>query len=470
MAMAMRSVALLFAAVPAAYASLAPPLDTVCVMDVPLGCYADSFRRTFPVGVSTGGGQPFAANMTLETCAYLCHKSTQPGAPFRAAAVESGNQCFCVSAASLRAAEPNRTSLDDCTKLPAAPDRDGGEAAAGLAVPCVGNAFQMCGGAWRLLAYNFTCRSYAVRGHPWQDHSLAAKTRVADLVKRLSPPQLIAQLYMNGADVYAFDVQLPRYIPTQECLAGMDGGSIFLAPEVKIMATSAFPQPVNMGNSFDAPLVREIAAAISDEARAAFNTGRPSLTCMSPNLNVARWAPEFGGRKWVPKVRNWPSEYGVFGSRGKGRHLYTPFLEIESASSFFSGGGKPILPPNSGAQVARDPRWGRNVESFGEDPAMIAALGVSYIHGIQRGREDAADAKSASSGYLKIMSVPKHLGAYSLECFNPGSSVAADYPNCPVYRSNFDAVVDEIDLRETYFPGWQAAVDPSAANAQGVMC
>jgi beta-glucosidase len=120
--------------------------------------------------------------------------------------------------------------------------------------------------------------------------------------------------------------------------------------------------------------------------------------------------------------------------------------------------------------VNRDPRWGRNRESFGEDSAMITALGASYIHGIQRGRADAADAKSASSGYLKIMSVPKHLGAYSLECFNPDNSVASNYPNCPVYRSNFDAVVDEIDLRETYFPGWQAAVDPSAANAQGVMC
>jgi hypothetical protein len=136
----------------------------------------------------------------------------------------------------------------------------------------------MCGGAWRLLAFNFTCHPYSTHGHPWQDHSLPAVARVADLIKRLSPPQLIAQLYMNGADVYGVDVQLPRYIPTQECLAGMDGGSIFLALEVKTMATSAFPQPVNMGNSFDVPLVREIAAAISDEARAAFNAGRPSLT------------------------------------------------------------------------------------------------------------------------------------------------------------------------------------------------
>ena len=116
---------------------------------------------------------------------------------------------------------------------------------------------------------------------PWQDHKLPAATRVKDLVKRMSPPQLVAQLYMNGADIYGVDFQLPRYIPTQECLAGYDGGEIFLAPAVSTTPSSAFPQPVNMGNSFDTELVREIASAISDEARAAFNhAARPSLTCM----------------------------------------------------------------------------------------------------------------------------------------------------------------------------------------------
>lgn len=77
------------------------------------------------------------------------------------------------------------------------------------------------------------------------------------------------------------------------------------------------------------------------------------------------------------------------------------------------------------------------------------------------------DSKSAASGYLKIMAVPKHLGAYSVECFNPTGG-PNDYPHCPVYRSNFNSVLDEMDLRETYFPGWRAAVDPGpkGANAQ----
>ena len=67
------------------------------------------------------------------------------------------------------------------------------------------------------------------------------------------------------------------------------------------------------------------------------------------------------------------------------------------------------------------------------------------------------------------MAVPKHLGAYSVECFDPAGG-PNQYPNCPVYRSNFNAVVDDVDLHETYFPGWRAAVDPGGARAQGCMC
>ena len=35
--------------------------------------------------------------------------------------------------------------------------------------------------------------------------------------------------------------------------------------------------------------------------------------------------------------------------------------------------------------VARDPRWGRIEETYGEDPYLIAALGVAYVRGLQEG-------------------------------------------------------------------------------------
>src|SRR5262249_57609674 len=36
--------------------------------------------------------------------------------------------------------------------------------------------------------------------------------------------------------------------------------------------------------------------------------------------------------------------------------------------------------------VARDPRWGRLEETFGEDPWLIAQMGIAYVRGIQSER------------------------------------------------------------------------------------
>ena len=341
---------LFFAA--AAHALLPPPLPLLCEPTLIHGCFNDSWTRTFPHMASNGGpNDPFGSNATLETCAYLCATASPP---FTAAAMEAGGQCFCASAADLARAAPNKTDPAACSAR------------------CNGNALATCGGAWKAFAYDFSCAPYEPSAAPWQNWSLAPAARVQDLVGRLSPVGLVGQLLQNGIDYYSRGVQLPRYIVSQECLAGFDGGDIYIAPPVPHVASSAFPQPVNMGNSFDAELVREIAAAISDEARAAFNLGRPSLTCMSPNFNLNR-----------------------------------------------------------------EPRWGRNVESFSEDPAMVATLGVAYITGLQAGLP--ANASAAASGYLKVFAIPKHIGAYSVECYN--RTAATDYPLCEVRLARAPAIV-----------------------------
>ena len=53
--------------------------------------------------------------------------------------------------------------------------------------------------------------------------------------------------------------------------------------------------------------------------------------------------------------------------------------------------------------VARDPRWGRLEETFGEDPFLIGALGVAYIKGLQG--ENIADG---------IIATAKHFVGYGL--------------------------------------------------------
>ena len=106
-------------------------------------------------------------------------------------------------------------------------------------------------GVTRSLKHTAALWRYDPGGAPWTNTSLPISARIDDLMSRLSPLQLIAQLTQNGGDVYAPAVQLPRYIVSQECLAGFDGGSIFIAPPVALTASSAFPQPVNMGSSWD---------------------------------------------------------------------------------------------------------------------------------------------------------------------------------------------------------------------------
>ena len=53
--------------------------------------------------------------------------------------------------------------------------------------------------------------------------------------------------------------------------------------------------------------------------------------------------------------------------------------------------------------MARDPRWGRTAETYGEDPWLTSRLGIQFVKGLQ-----GSDAK-----YLKAVSTPKQIGRAS---------------------------------------------------------
>ena len=87
-----------------------------------------------------------------------------------------------------------------------------------------------------------------------------------------------------------------------------------------------FPQAIGMAASFDAPLLHEVATAVSDEARAkhheferrGLRARYQGLTFWSPNINIFR-----------------------------------------------------------------DPRWGRGQETYGEDPYLTSRMGVAFVTGLQ---------------------------------------------------------------------------------------
>lgn len=88
--------------------------------------------------------------------------------------------------------------------------------------------------------------------------------------------------------------------------------------------------------------------------------------------------------------------------------------------------------------IFRDPRWGRGQETYGEDPYLMGKMGVSFVKGIQ-----GDDAK-----YLKAVSTPKHYVVHS----GPEK-----------LRHEFNAVVSEKDLRETYLYAFKECVKKGKA-------
>lgn len=91
--------------------------------------------------------------------------------------------------------------------------------------------------------------------------------------------------------------------------------------------------------------------------------------------------------------------------------------------------------------MARDPRWGRNEETYGEDPHLTSRLGVAFVKGLQGDHPT----------YLKTVATIKHFVANNEE--NNRFSSSSQIPTKQLY--------------EYYFPAYEACV--KEANAQSVM-
>lgn len=91
--------------------------------------------------------------------------------------------------------------------------------------------------------------------------------------------------------------------------------------------------------------------------------------------------------------------------------------------------------------MARDPRWGRNEETYGEDPFLTSKMGVAFVKGLQGNHPR----------YLKTIATVKHFVANNQE--NDRFSSSSQIPTKQLY--------------EYYFPAYEACV--KEANVQSVM-
>src|SRR5580692_10482539 len=122
----------------------------------------------------------------------------------------------------------------------------------------------------------------------------------------------------------------------------------------------------------------------------------------------------------------------------EGRAKYNQAMRGDDQSRF---AGLTFWSPN--INIFRDPRWGRGMETFGEDPFLTASLGVEFVKGLQ----------GNDPHYLELVSTPKHFAVHS-------------GPEPSRHRDNVD--VSDHDLEDTYLPAFRAAIVDG--HADSIMC
>ncbi len=91
--------------------------------------------------------------------------------------------------------------------------------------------------------------------------------------------------------------------------------------------------------------------------------------------------------------------------------------------------------------VARDPRWGRVAEGYGEDTYLASVMGAAAVRGYQ-----------GNDSIVRMAACVKHFAGYAV------SEGGRDYNS---------TWIPEVQLRETYLPPFKAAID---AGSLSIMC
>ncbi|KAJ4830757.1 hypothetical protein Tsubulata_020790 [Turnera subulata] len=105
--------------------------------------------------------------------------------------------------------------------------------------------------------------------------------------------------------------------------------------------------------------------------------------------------------------------------------------------------------------VVRDPRWGRAIETPGEDPFVVGKYAANYVRGLQD-VEGTENFKDLNSRPLKVSSCCKHFAAYDVDNWKG------------VVRETYDARVTEQDMVETFLRPFEMCV--KEGDVSSIMC
>ncbi|MGC0334712.1 beta-xylosidase [Streptomyces sp. SAI-170] len=194
---------------------------------------------------------------------------------------------------------------------------------------------------------------------PWQDTTLPAHVRAADLLARMTTEEKTAQLssVWIGADTEGADVA-----PGQHTYAARSAALDALLPYGLGQLTRPFGTvPVDPA---------EGAARLAGLQRVIRDGNRFGLPAIAHDECLT------GFTAWQATVFPTPLAWGA---------TFDPELITEMARAIGTSmravgvhqGLAPVL------DVVRDPRWGRTEESIGEDPYLVGTIGTAYVRGLE---------------------------------------------------------------------------------------
>ncbi|KAK6170253.1 hypothetical protein SNE40_018689 [Patella caerulea] len=220
--------------------------------------------------------------------------------------------------------------------------------------------------------------------YPFQNVSLSFDERTRDLINRLTLDEIVLQMAKGGGGEYGGpSPAIPRL-----GIKKFQWDTECLRGDGYAGNATSFPQAIGLAAAFSTDIIYTIAEVTAIEVRAKHND---------------------------------------YVSRGN-------FSDHTGLGCF-----SPVI------NIMRHPLWGRNQETYGEDPYLSGMLAKYFIEGLQ-GDHDR---------YIRASTTCKHFDAYG----GP--------ENLPVSRQIFNAKVSERDLRTTFLPQFKQCVD---GGAYGFMC
>ncbi len=184
----------------------------------------------------------------------------------------------------------------------------------------------------------------------YQDSSRGVEARTDDLLGRMQLPEKIAQL---GAVWAASLIQDDRFSP-QKAQAPLANG----AGQITRIGASTTLRPAE-----SAALINAIQKHLREETRLGIPTLLHEESCAG---FLARDATQF------PQAIGMASTWAPDRVEAVGAVIREQMRAVGARQTL-----APVL------DVARDARWGRVEETFGEDPHLVSRMGVAYVRGVQ---------------------------------------------------------------------------------------